>query len=129
MFNGQPEILIRRAPRQYIQLYGFPYDSEESYTVGVQVNGLNGGSNWPGYYVDSTSYASLQTNDDMESYSVSADLNGLNGGTSWGGSYASSDNAFTLKDYDDMESYTNGAALNGLIGGTGLWNNTPYYDA
>jgi hypothetical protein len=63
----------------------------ESYTATANVNGLNGGTNWYGPYVDDYPGIGLGTGDDMESYTVGNALNGLNGGTAWftfwGGAY------------------------------------------
>jgi hypothetical protein len=67
------------------------YDDMESYTATANVNGLNGGTNWYGPYVDDYPGIGLGTGDDMESYTVGNALNGLNGGTAWftfwGGAY------------------------------------------
>ena len=67
------------------------YDDMESYSVSAAVNGLNGGTNWYGHYVDNYPGIGLGTGDDMESYTVGNALNGLNGGTAWftfwGGAY------------------------------------------
>jgi hypothetical protein len=67
------------------------YDDAESYSASATLNGLNGGTNWFGAYVDSGIYLAIGATDDMESYTATASLNGLNGGTnynaSWGGAY------------------------------------------
>ena len=112
-------------------------DNFEEFTVGVDVNGLSGGTGWgitslkrhrrfpigvtPGgnnsVYVDDYPYIGLGTGDDMESYTVTSNLDGLNGGKAWflfwGAPYVSND--FTNQ--DDIESYTVAANLNGLNGG------------
>lgn len=64
-----------------------PQDNMETYTSGVDVNGLNGGATWAGAYVARNSFLNTYGTDDMESYTDGANANGLNGGTGWGGAY------------------------------------------
>ena len=49
-------------------VYGDSYDDIETYTNGVALSGLDGGSIWLGPYVDRNYYLGLQTLDDIESY-------------------------------------------------------------
>ena len=61
-----------------------PYEDWESYTVGVDVNGLNGYWNWAGPWVV---FNMLVDFDDFESYTVGANVAGLNGGYGWTSAY------------------------------------------
>lgn len=63
------------------------YDSMESYSDGVAVNGLNGGTSWAGAYVDLSGLFGVQAYDSMETYSDGAAVNGLNGGNGFAGAY------------------------------------------
>lgn len=63
------------------------YDSFESYSDGVVVNGLNGGDGWDGAYVDRGGDLGIQGYDDFESYSDASPVNGLNGGSGFSGPF------------------------------------------
>jgi hypothetical protein len=131
--------LSRQKRRQLTNLMAgtIALDNFEEFLVGMDVNGLSGGTGWgitllkrhrqfsigrptggnDSVYVDNYPGIGLGTGDDMESYTVTANLDGLNGGQVWflfwGTPYTSND--FTMQ--DDMESYTVAANLNGLNGG------------
>lgn len=62
-------------------------DTMESYSAGVNLDGLNGGTFWDGAYSSRSNF--LLIIDTMESYSAGDNLDGLNGGTNWNGAYAS----------------------------------------
>lgn len=94
----------------------FPNDDFESYTAAAAANGLNGGLNWSGPYVDSALPTGIQARDDVEPYSDAAALSGLNSGTGWGGAFADRDTPSLIKAWDSMESYSDTTALNGLSG-------------
>ena len=68
-----------------------PEDDMESYTVGVEITGLNGGRPFYLFWGSPYTSNSFLVLDDMESYTVTANLNGLNGGSAdystWGGAY------------------------------------------
>jgi hypothetical protein len=63
------------------------YDSFEDYANRVALHGLNGGTGWPGPYVDRPSPLGLQAYDDFEGYADATRLNGLNGGAWTAGPY------------------------------------------
>ena len=66
-----------------------PIENFESYSDGVALNGLSGGSGWGGAWVARTSGVFLGTTEieDFESYADGANLDGLNSGTGWGGAW------------------------------------------
>ncbi len=96
-----------------------PFDDVESYASPATLNGLNGGLNWAGAYVDRPSVTGVQSGDDMESYADSVVLNGLNGGNWTAGAYADRTGFLGIQTLDDVESYSGATAMNGLNGGTG----------
>ena len=92
-------------------------DDFETYTVGTDLNALNGGTNWTAAYASRT--ALFITSDDFESYAAGADLDALNGGINWTAAYASRTALFITS--DDFESYTATDPLDGLNAGIN-WN-------
>lgn len=70
-------------------------DTFESYVVGADLNGLNGGTNFSSSaaYVSSWNQFSILVHDSFEQYTVGANLNTLSGGTNdsstFGGAYVS----------------------------------------
>lgn len=61
-------------------------DDFDSYTDGVDLGGLNGGTGWNSAYVSRSVESAL---DNFDSYADTADLNGLNGGDNWNAAYVS----------------------------------------
>jgi hypothetical protein len=60
------------------------FDDMESYTVGADVAGLDGGTyGWTTSYVSFPLAFGFGSTDDMESYAIDDALNGLNGGTTY----------------------------------------------
>jgi len=62
---------------------GIAQDTMESYSDGVDVNALAGGSNWNGAFVDRSNALGIQSFDTMETYADGVNLNGLSGGNGW----------------------------------------------
>lgn len=114
---ADPQFIARLIPSSSAS--SNPSDDFESYSDGVAVNGLNGGLNWNGPYVDRAGYFGVQSSDDFESYTDAASVNGLSAGNGWNGSYVDRTGVLGVQASDDLESYSDGASVNGLNGGTG----------
>ncbi len=68
----------------YVRNWPWVTDTFESYTLGADLEGLNGGDFWDAPYV---SRENLSAADTFESYTLEADLDGLNGGDDWDAAY------------------------------------------
>lgn len=112
-------------------------DPFEGYAVGADLNGLNGGYNFAGAFVERWNWVGSPLGfDTFETYTVGAALNGLNGEVvaydygGWNGAYIDRTAYLGAVAIDTFESYSVGANLDTLNGGTGYatcggWNG-PY---
>lgn len=104
---------------------GYPSEDFESYTDGQLVNGLSGGADWAGSWVDRNAPTGIFDQEDFESYTDNADIDGLSGGIAgWSAAWAARDNPYGVKAQEDFESYADNSDLNGQSGGSdwgGAW--------
>jgi len=89
-------------------------DDFETYTVGQDLEDLNGGQRWAAAYADRGIL--YVTTDDFETYNADDDLDTLNSGLRWTAGYASRTTLYFAE--DDFEAYIDGASLNAANSGT-----------
>jgi hypothetical protein len=110
-----PAVVAPTVP--YDPVTDYSRDDFDSYTIAVDLAGLNGGLFWLATYVSRSVF--VVTEDSFDSYTIGVDLGALNAGTKWDAAYVSRTSfAYAL---DSFDSYTIGADLDSLNSGTN-WN-------
>lgn len=102
-------------PLGFWQGGGIILDTMESYSA-VEVDALNGGSQWLAAYEDKPNSLGVWSHDTIETYSNGVDLNGLNGVHGFSAAYADRTGDLGIYSVDSMESYADAAAVDGLNG-------------
>lgn len=108
-----------KLPAPTPQYTGAINDDFESYTSGVFVLGLNGGTGWLIPYIDKQASYGVINIDNYENYQIDINLSGLNSGIGWLGAYFDKGGIVQMVSFDDFESYSNSVNISGLNGGTG----------